>query len=95
MLLHVIHSCIRVWHFNQQELCGYDSRHMCNSMDGLIAYSPYLLQKELCQTERTLSIPLVDSRGYGHMAAMDPAGSAVLDQIFDGAGHLLEALEAN
>jgi len=29
------------------------------------------------------------------MAAMDPAGSAVLDQIFDGAGHLLEALEAN
>ncbi len=67
---------------------------MCNSMDGLIAYSPYLLQ-ELCQTERTLSIPLVDSRGYGHMAAMDPAGSAVLDQIFDGAGHLLEALEAN
>ena len=72
---------------------GY--RSLCNSMVGLIAYSPYLLQKELCQTERTLSIPLVDSRGYGHMAAMDPAGSAVLDQIFDGAGHLLEALEAN
>ena len=56
---------------------------------------PYLLQKELCQTERTLSIPLVDSRGYGGMATMDPAGSAVLDQIFDGAGHLLEAMEAN
>ncbi len=29
------------------------------------------------------------------MAAMDPAGSAVLDQLFDGAGHLLEAMEAN
>ena len=72
---------------------GYGS--MCNSMIGLIACLPYLLQKELCQTERTLSIPLVDSRGYGHMAAMDPAGSAVLDQIFDGAGHLLEAMEAN
>jgi hypothetical protein len=28
------------------------------------------------------------------MANMDPAGSAVLDQIFDGAGHLLEAMEA-
>ncbi|KAL0034314.1 hypothetical protein WJX77_008756 [Trebouxia sp. C0004] len=52
-------------------------------------------QKGLCQTERTLSIPLVDSRGYGGMANMDPAGSAVFDQIFDGAGHLLEAMEAN
>lgn len=72
-----------------------DYGSLCNSMVGLIAYSPYLLQKELCQTERTLSIPLVDSRGYGGMATMDPAGSAVLDQIFDGAGHLLEAMEAN
>ncbi len=75
---------------------GYGS--ICNSMIfqlvQLYIHHQYLLQKELCQTERTLSIPLVDSRGYGGMANMDPAGSAVLDQIFDGAGHLLEAMEA-
>ncbi|KAL0032345.1 hypothetical protein WJX79_006173 [Trebouxia sp. C0005] len=52
-------------------------------------------EQELCQTERTLSIPLVDSRGYGGIANMDPAGSAVLDQIFDGTGHSLEAMEAS
>lgn len=47
-----------------------------------------------CQTERTGSIPLVDSRGFGGMATMDPAGSAVLDQIFDGTGgHMLEPLD--
>ena len=34
------------------------------------------------QTERTLSIPLVDSRGHGGMATMDPAGSAGLDHLF-------------
>ena len=40
-----------------------------------------------------LSIPLIDSRGYGGMATMDPAGSAVLDQIFGGnGGHILEAM---
>ncbi len=56
----------------------------------------HVVQKALCQTERTLSIPLVDSRGYGGMATMDPAGSAVLDQIFDGTGgHLLEAMETS
>ena len=41
-----------------------------------------VMQKASMQTERTLSIPLVDLRGHGGMATMDPAGSAVLDHLF-------------
>ena len=40
------------------------------------------MQKAFIQAERTLSIPLVDARGHGGMATMDPAGSAVLDHLF-------------
>ncbi|KAL3157100.1 hypothetical protein ABBQ38_001346 [Trebouxia sp. C0009 RCD-2024] len=45
-------------------------------------------QKGFMQTERTLSIPLVDARGHGGMATMDPARSAVLDHLFSAGGHL-------
>lgn len=41
-----------------------------------------VMQKASMQTERTLSIPLVDLRGHGGMATMDPAGSAVLDHLY-------------
>lgn len=47
-----------------------------------------MVQKAFMQTERTLSIPLVDARGHGGMATMDPAGSAVLDHLFSAGGHL-------
>lgn len=48
-----------------------------------------VMQKASIQTERTASIPLVDSRGHGGMASMDPAGSAVLDHLFGAdASHL-------
>lgn len=43
------------------------------------------------QTERTLSIPLVDSRGHGGVASMDPASSAVLDRLFGADAALLVA----
>ena len=51
-----------------------------------------VLQKTM-QTQRTLSIPLVDSRGHGGMASMDPAGSAVLltDMYTADPAHLLGA----
>lgn len=47
-------------------------------------YSLDLLQAQVLHTQRTasLEVQLVDSRGYGGVASMDPAGSAVLDHIF-------------
>lgn len=60
---------------------------MCSNVSTL-SQSLAVMQKLSMQTERTLSIPLVDSRGHGGMATMDPAGSAVLDHLFSAGGHL-------
>lgn len=54
------------------------------------------IQKASIHTERTLSVPLVDTRGHGGMATMDPAGSAVLDHLFSsGAGHSAGAMDTS
>ena len=52
------------------------------------------MQAHMLHTQRTasLEVQLVDSRGYGGVASMDPAGSAVLDHVLGASANVLDAM---